>query len=160
MPGLGEKNIRRRVYDCLNVLLSANVISKVGKRLVLASTAIGGCDKNTIAKLKSLKTKVAQKRTRLTDMSNKYISFKGLVERNRKLHAFHDEIIELPYILLATPNEQTNSISIKLNQSSEKVFLSFTKPVEIIQDMDCIKRIKIMRKMEDLPSNAIKLIKS
>jgi hypothetical protein len=71
-----------------------------------------------------------------------------------------EKILDFPYVLLATSNDDINSISIKMNAASSKVWLSFAKPVEIVHDMESLKKIKIMRRMDELPQPVQAILKN
>jgi len=103
-----EKNIRRRVYDALNVLMAINVISKEGKQihwvglpatldqLYPAITSSNACasfsrqqaqEKKLIRSLEeqkdSLSSSLIEKREKLKELIEKYICYKNLDKHNK-----------------------------------------------------------------------------
>lgn len=87
------QNIKRRVYDALNVLIASEVIAKKGKKVTTSDYThfFGKClNKKTWLRLKEVekkytlhKQRVRQMRTELNSLIDKYISLQHLVERNK-----------------------------------------------------------------------------
>lgn len=85
-PHYDEKNIRRRVYDALNVLMAMDIISKEKKEITWC-----GLPSNAHRDLDLLKRErdakqleVERKRESLRDLVIQQIGFKRLCERNRQ----------------------------------------------------------------------------
>lgn len=99
-----EKNIRRRVYDALNVLISVGVLSKDNKKVQVVHK-----EPNPIMeKLKKLK-----------DLTEKYLILKSLITRNKQQKRTEKSIF-MPFnvIILNKKSESGVSISISLHKNS------------------------------------------
>lgn len=99
---------------------------------------------------------VEEKRTELSQISDKFVCLKGLIERNKT--KIPEEIVQFPYILLATPDETSNSMSIRLNENNTRVWSSFKKPVKIVGDIESILGFRLKRDYKFLPENVQRLI--
>ncbi|KAL4471638.1 hypothetical protein ABPG74_008531 [Tetrahymena malaccensis] len=88
-----EQNIKRRVYDALNVLIASEVIAKKGKKvLAIPKTNLAGkCLKHDNWKeakekqdvLDKQKQKVNQKKDQVKELARKYVALKNLISRNQ-----------------------------------------------------------------------------
>jgi hypothetical protein len=73
---LEEKNVRRRVYDAINVLVAANMLKKVGKTVKIAH----------ISHVKNaLDLRIAAKTAALTKLIEQYRGLKAILSRNQTL---------------------------------------------------------------------------
>lgn len=103
-----EKNVRRRVYDALNVLIAAEILQKRGKQVEskIRSTF------RTSFKLENSSDTYTAKRKMLKKLSQNYIAIKNLIERNKNLERNQDKL-KLPVFLVAvgtSSNEGVRSI--------------------------------------------------
>ncbi|XP_070290011.1 transcription factor Dp-1-like isoform X2 [Salvelinus sp. IW2-2015] len=98
-----QKNIRRRVYDAVNVLMAMNIISKEKKEIRwigLPTNSAQECQNLEVENQKRLK-RIRLKRTELDELILQKISFKNLVQRN-KAPPPSSSVIQLPFIILNT----------------------------------------------------------
>ena len=108
-----EKNIRRRVYDALNVLMAMEIIMKEKKNILWR-----GLPSNTEQEharlqmdINSRSERMDRKRQHLQDLVQQQISFKQLIVRNRKAQQEGrpvppaDSQIALPFIVVNTKKE-------------------------------------------------------
>lgn len=114
-----QKNIRRRVYDALNVLMAMNIISKEKKEirwLGLPTNSLQECaalEKDKKKKIERIKTKTQQ----LHQLILSHISFKNLVERNRLNESLRgppkpNSAIQLPFLIVNTSKKTVIDCSI------------------------------------------------
>merc|ERR1711976_187533 len=105
-----QKNIRRRVYDALNVLMAMNIISKEKKEirwLGLQTNSIQEANGLEIDKSKRM-DRIKAKTQQLHDLILQQIAFKNLVERNKEKEKQHsgppapNSAIQLPFIIVNT----------------------------------------------------------
>lgn len=82
-----EKNIRRRVYDAINVLTSIGLFEKKGKQIYY------------VQKNEEIEKAVYEKKENLRKLVKKHDNFLGLIERNKKIPNFR-EALQLPFIIL------------------------------------------------------------
>ena len=149
-----SKNIRRRVYDALNVLIATGVICKQGKTIFCVTNKVEEVKKDLTNYRQSLRAKrdqITAKRERLREVSEKLVSLKGLIKRNEEQNIKDSECVEFPYILLATPDNPKNSMSIKLNSNNSKIWSSFAQPVNIVGDIDTLRKFRLTRDFSLLP---------
>lgn len=108
-----QKNIRRRVYDALNVLMAMNIISKEKKEirwLGLPSNSVQECIQLEKEKQKKIQT-ILEKKQQLQELIMNQISFKNLVQRNKQTQMQNgppaqNSYIQLPFIVVNT-NKKT-----------------------------------------------------
>jgi len=113
----GEKNIRRRVYDALNVLMAMGVITKVKKQITWK-----GLPSNTRRDLdlvdrqiQEKKTVIADKRLQLEELLVQSIAYHNLVERNKlnRQVVQPDEKIPIPFIIVNTNSSTRTLIDVR-----------------------------------------------
>lgn len=141
-----QKNIRRRVYDALNVLMAMNIISKEKKEirwLGLPTNSLQECrtlENDKKKKIERIKAKTQQ----LHQLILQHISFKNLVERNCENESKYgppkpNSAIQLPFIILNTSKKTVVDCSIT-NDKSEYLF-NFNDKFEIHDDIEVLKRM-------------------
>ncbi|XP_075214013.1 transcription factor Dp isoform X2 [Lycorma delicatula] len=144
-----QKNIRRRVYDALNVLMAMNIISKEKKEirwLGLPTNSVQEC-RNLIKEKKQLSERIKHKTQRLHDLLLQQISFKRLVERNFEAEQVNgvpapNSAIQLPFIIVNTSKKTVIDCSIS-NDKTEYLF-AFNDQFEIHDDIEVLKRMGLV----------------
>uniref|UniRef100_A0A8C5MRJ3 Transcription factor n=1 Tax=Leptobrachium leishanense TaxID=445787 RepID=A0A8C5MRJ3_9ANUR len=140
-----QKNIRRRVYDALNVLMAMNIISKEKKEIKWI-----GLPSNSVQECENLEQ----------------IAFKHLVQRNREIEQQNhnppaaNSTIKLPFIIVNTSKRTVIDCSI----SSDKFeyLFNFDNTFEIHDDIEVLKRMGMSFGLESgaCSSENLKLAKS
>ncbi|XP_011151845.1 transcription factor Dp-1 isoform X3 [Harpegnathos saltator] len=141
-----QKNIRRRVYDALNVLMAMNIISKEKKEirwLGLPTNSLQECaalEKDKKKKIDRIKAKTQQ----LHQLILSHISFKNLVERNRSNESVRgspkpNSAIQLPFLIVNTSKKTVIDCSIS-NDKTEYLF-NFNDKFEIHDDIEVLKQM-------------------
>ncbi|XP_028137849.1 transcription factor Dp-1 isoform X1 [Diabrotica virgifera virgifera] len=144
-----QKNIRRRVYDALNVLMAMNIISKEKKEIRwigLPTNSLQEChqlEKDVQKKIAS----IVEKEKQLTELILNQIAFKNLAQRNRDNEKFYgapssNSSIQLPFIVVNTNKKTVISCSIS-NDKREYVF-QLNDTFEIKDDMEILKSIGML----------------
>lgn len=141
-----QKNIRRRVYDALNVLMAMNIISKEKKEirwLGLPTNSAQECQRLEKEKQRRLE-QIAAKRQQLYDLLLQQIAYKNLVERNRALERNRQgpapaSTIPLPFIIINT-NKQT-VIDCSISSDKSEYLFHFDNTFEIHDDIEVLKRM-------------------
>lgn len=141
-----QKNIRRRVYDALNVLMAMNIISKEKKEirwLGLPTNSVQECtalehEKRT--KIQRLQDKTQQ----LHELILRLVSFKNLIERNNEsenkgINPSTASAILLPFIVVNTNEDAVIQCSIS-SDKTEYMF-NFDKTFYINDDVEILKRM-------------------
>lgn len=124
-PTNDQKNIRRRVYDALNVLMAINVISKDRKEIIWeglpANETLEGnsaVEKDNIG----LRKRIEDKEKQLHESLMQLIAFKILVARNKEaeregLTPAQNSTIKLPFIIVNT--HKTTQITCNISDSKQ-----------------------------------------
>ncbi|XP_053565793.1 transcription factor Dp-2 [Bombina bombina] len=163
-----QKNIRRRVYDALNVLMAMNIISKEKKEIKwigLPSNSVQECENLEIEKQRRME-RIKQKSAQLQELLLQQIAFKHLVQRNRQTEQQNhvppavNSTIKLPFIIVNTSKRTVIDCSI----SSDKFeyLFNFDNAFEIHDDIEVLKRMGMSFGLESgkCSSENLKLAKS
>ncbi|XP_033126948.1 transcription factor Dp-1-like [Anneissia japonica] len=143
-----QKNIRRRVYDALNVLMAMNIISKEKKEIRwigLPTNSAQECQNLELEK-KQREERIRHKTSQLQELILQQIAFKNLVQRNKSMEQSgfsnaptSSSAIHLPYIIVNTSKKTVIDCSIS-NDKFEYLF-SFDNAFEIHDDIEVLKRM-------------------
>jgi len=149
-----EKNIRRRVYDALNVLMAMDIISKHKKEIRwkgLPSNAKHDLDALQNQRLKLLSS-IQEKKAHLQELLLQQIAFKNLIARNSQCEDASEETkIPLPFIIINTSNQTV--IRCEMAEDRGDIFFNFSAPFEIHDDNEILKRLKLHHApYEELPN--------
>lgn len=141
-----QKNIRRRVYDALNVLMAINVISKERKEIKwigLPTNAAQECLDLEDNKLKLINM-IDEKRKQVRALLIQQIGYKKLVERNKASQETlsPNAVIKLPFIIIATDIKTTIDCAIS-NDRSEYIF-TLNNAFDLHDDVEVLKRIGLV----------------
>ncbi|KAM4771944.1 LOW QUALITY PROTEIN: transcription factor Dp-2 [Rhinophrynus dorsalis] len=163
-----QKNIRRRVYDALNVLMAMNIISKEKKEIKwigLPSNSVQECENLEMEKQRRME-RIKQKSAQLQELLLQQIAFKHLVQRNRQNEQQSqgapaaNSTIKLPFIIVNTSKRTVIDCSI----SSDKFeyLFNFDNAFEIHDDIEVLKRMGMSFGLESgkCTSENLKLAKS
>ncbi|KAE8604792.1 hypothetical protein XENTR_v10014832 [Xenopus tropicalis] len=142
-----QKNIRRRVYDALNVLMAMNIISKEKKEIKwigLPSNSVQECETLEMEKQRRIE-RIKQKSAQLQELLLQQIAFKHLVQRNKQNEQQSrclpagNSTIKLPFIIVNTSKRTVIDCSI----SSDKFeyLFNFDNAFEIHDDIEVLKRM-------------------
>ncbi|XP_062832701.1 transcription factor Dp-2 isoform X3 [Anolis carolinensis] len=142
-----QKNIRRRVYDALNVLMAMNIISKEKKEIKwigLPTNSAQECQNLEMEKQQRIE-RIREKRIQLQELLLQQIAFKNLVQRNRHSEQHTrgppavNSTIQLPFLILNTSKRTVIDCSI----SSDKFeyLFNFDNMFEIHNDTEILKRM-------------------
>jgi len=136
-----EKNIRRRVYDALNVLMAMDIISKEKKEIRwkgLPSNAHHDLD--MLQRDVQFRTQeLERKRDSLRELLVQQVCFRNLVEMNRRRESKEDERIPLPFIVVNTHSSAV--IQCEMSPDRSDVMFDFSMPFEINDDNTILKRL-------------------
>lgn len=163
VPIVDEKNIRRRVYDSLNVLMAMEIIKKEKKLISWQGFSVARCSQaeDKIAQLQrsiaEKKRVIAEKNEQLRLLSEQTTKTNGLVERNKysvdvqdilnsvtprlPVHRFHEDRIGLPFVLIQTKAD--TAIQMEVNDERNQVSFSFDSEFAIMDDREVLKKMSI-----------------
>jgi hypothetical protein len=155
-----EKNVRRRVYDALNVLVAAGVVSKTGKNVQWKNSALPVRLTNQTSK-KAQINKNSEKRGFLRQLMEKVSHLEALMTRNR-LCRQSTSILRMPFITLVPSDPTLSSVRstqlcIKTNTINTAAELRMQKPFLLLGDLDVVVRVPLHADMSGLPAAARRL---
>ncbi|KAL5740842.1 hypothetical protein ACOSQ2_030022 [Xanthoceras sorbifolium] len=141
-----EKNIRRRVYDALNVLMAMDIISKDKKEIQwkgLPRTSL-----NDIEELKGerlgLRNKIEKKAAYLQELEEQFVGLQNLIQRNEQLYSSGNAPsggVALPFILVQTRPHAT--VEVEISEDMQLVHFDFNStPFELHDDNYVLKAMK------------------
>ncbi|XP_072955190.1 transcription factor-like protein DPB [Typha angustifolia] len=148
-----EKNIRRRVYDALNVLMAMDIISKDKKEIQwkgLPRTSL-----NDIEELKAesmgLKNRIEKKTAYLQELQDQFIGLQNLVQRNEQLYGSGNAPsggVALPFILVQTRPHAT--VEVEISEDMQLVHFDFNStPFELHDDSYVLKAMRFCEREEN-----------
>jgi len=137
-----QKNIRRRVYDALNVLMAMGIISKEKKDIQWI-----GLPTNAKQELESMEEekqqrieRIKKKKATLDDVLLQQNVYQSLLKRNTKSEfADSDSKIAVPFIIVNT--ESHTVIECEVSDDRTAYFFNFSLPFEIHDDSEILKRM-------------------
>ncbi|XP_065175944.1 transcription factor Dp-1-like isoform X1 [Sycon ciliatum] len=151
--GFDQKNIRRRVYDALNVLMAIHIIAKEKKEIRwigLPTNSASECAKLEEEKRRA-EERIAKKKRELQDVLLQQIAFSRLVERNKSMPQESppapNSSVRLPFLLLKTSKNTVIECSIS-NDRTEYSF-DFDQPYEILSDADVMNMMRMSLGLAD-----------
>ncbi|XP_058700086.1 transcription factor Dp-2 isoform X3 [Poecile atricapillus] len=142
-----QKNIRRRVYDALNVLMAMNIISKEKKEIRwigLPTNSAQECQNLEIEKQKRIE-RIKQKRAQLQELLLQQIAFKNLVQRNQQNEQQNQgppsltSTIQLPFLIVNT--SKRTIIDCSISSDKFEYLFNFDNTFEIYDDSEVLKRM-------------------
>ncbi|KAI7746105.1 hypothetical protein M8C21_020893, partial [Ambrosia artemisiifolia] len=123
-----EKNIRRRVYDALNVLMAMDIISKDKKEIQWRG--LPQTSQNDIEELKSerlaLKNRIEKKTAYLGELEDQHVGLQNLIKRNEQLYSSGNTPsggVVLPFILVQTRPHAT--VEMEISEDMQLVHFDF-----------------------------------
>ena len=146
-PSDDQKNIKRRVYDALNVLMAMNIISKEKKEIRWL-----GLPTNSVQEQNSLETEKSKRIDRIKDKTRQLqeliiqqVAFKNLVERNKDREArpggqrAPNSAIELPFIIVSTNSKTV--VEVQISNDKREWLFDLNDIFETHDDMEVLRRL-------------------
>lgn len=152
-----EKNIRRRVYDSINVLMALDVITKHKKEIHWKG--LPGTNVMDAAEIKALRvkleTRIGKKEAYLKDLEEQIAALQNLMLRNQKLlesgYVSSQGGFSLPFILVqASPNA---TVEIEISEDMQLVHFDFNSTPFSLHDDAYI--LKLLRRQQRAESNCV-----
>ncbi|GLT56678.1 hypothetical protein SLA2020_297040 [Shorea laevis] len=141
-----EKNIRRRVYDALNVLMAMDIISKDKKEIQwkgLPRTSLNDIEELKAERL-GLRNRIEKKAAYLQELEEQYIGLQNLIQRNEQLYSSGNAPsggVALPFILVQTRPHAT--VEVEISEDMQLVHFDFNStPFELHDDNYVLKQMK------------------
>lgn len=134
-----EKNIRRRVYDALNVLMAMDIISKEKKDISWRGLpSVGRQDLDSLRdEVEYHEAQLQQKKEALQELLTQQVCFRNLIWHNHDRPA--EEKIPLPFIVVNT--HASAVIQCDMSRDRTDVMFDFSMPFEINDDNTILKKM-------------------
>jgi len=104
-----EKNIKRRVYDAINVLIAAGVLDKDERGVFMRNSGESREAVDMEEEVLALRDSLRQKRTQLTDLLNRFLAVQHLIHRNAQSKEPVDSL-PFPFIVLGAEDSPENAV--------------------------------------------------
>ncbi|XP_049291280.1 transcription factor Dp [Anopheles funestus] len=149
-----QKNIRRRVYDALNVLMAMKIISKEKKEIrwhgLPTSNTLHECEELEKENEKA-RRRIELKQQQLLDLVQQHVALKSLIARNksneeRGLVPNPSSAVQLPFIIVNT--DRKNNINCNISNDKSEYSFKFEDSFEIHDDVQILKRIGLSLGLE------------
>jgi transcription factor Dp-1 len=146
-----EKNIRRRIYDALNVLQAAGVLAKSNKSITWVGLPSGEDRNRELSRVRLLRERVElqqavrAKQDQLGELLQQVMVYNNLIQRNSARNVPTRPRIglngrlRLPFIVVDTPRDTT--IQVSMTDDRTQYIFEFTQPFEIHDDSEVLGRI-------------------
>jgi len=141
-----EKNIRRRVYDALNVLMAMDIIGKDKKQISWKGLPTTAAQDVELLQRECAyrQQEVARKRSNLRELLTQQVCFRNLVQHNKRrdgemVDTAKDNKIPLPFIVVNTSSNAV--IQCNMSRDLTDVMFDFSMPFEINDDNTILKRL-------------------
>ncbi|RZC82015.1 hypothetical protein C5167_044584 [Papaver somniferum] len=139
-----EKNIRRRVYDALNVLMAMDIITKdENKEIIWRGLPRAGAGDELKAESLGLRNRIATKAAYLKELEDQFVGLQNLRQRNEQMCCSGSAAataggVPLPFILVQTRPHAT--VEVEISEDMQLVHFDFnTTPFEIHDDSFVLK---------------------
>ncbi|XP_058099875.1 transcription factor-like protein DPB [Magnolia sinica] len=147
-----EKNIRRRVYDAINVLMAMDIIAKDKKEIHwkgFPRTIINDIEELQVCSRLKLMSKIENKATYLHELEEQIVGLHNLMLRNQQVHELGNNVagVPLPFILVRTRPQA--KVEIEISQDMQLVHFDFHgTPFSLHDDTYILKAMRHCRDPE------------
>lgn len=174
-----EKNIRRRVYDSLNVLMAMGIIEKEKKLitwqgLAMARSARGSGEIAAMKEAIAEKKRVLEEKQRaLAGVQDQYNRTSEIVQRNREatripgvvqdlfeesenllpVHQFYPDRIGLPFVIISAPQDTT--IELEMDKAREDICFTFSSTFQIFDEREIMRRMNLQQEAPPDPGSSL-----
>ncbi|CAD8192860.1 unnamed protein product [Paramecium pentaurelia] len=137
-----EQNIKRRVYDALNVMIASKVLRKEGKKVKsdVCSELSGKIklqDRDAQREKLIIKQKIVQgKKKHLSDLIQKWKTANSLIERNKNLEKQSQQSFYFPLIIFYADQKLP-----KFLKDKKTLKIQMKNKIEILSDLDIAKQL-------------------
>ncbi|KAI3955880.1 hypothetical protein MKW98_006240 [Papaver atlanticum] len=138
-----EKNIRRRVYDALNVLMAMDIIYKdENKEIIWRGLPGAGSGEDLKAQRLGLRNRIANKAAHLQELEEQFVGLQNLIQRNEQMCSGNAAAkpggVQLPFILVQTRPHAT--VEVEISEDMQLIHFDFNKtPFELHDDSFVLK---------------------
>lgn len=173
-----EKNIRRRVYDSLNVLMAMGIIQKEKKLISWQGLAMARCARVN-SQIATIKAEIAEQKRILGEKAEMAAASQdqlaratALVERNRldlsasdvlnlgdprlPVHHYHADRIGLPFLVFSAPKDA--SIGLEMDKARENICFTFSDSFVILDETQIVRRMQLPAPVSLSSSNEVQYL--
>lgn len=138
-----EKNIRRRVYDALNVLMAMDIIVKDKKSITWKGLPTSASqDLEMLSREKEFRLQeVIRKRQALQELLIQQVCFRNLVEHNHSEGPPSERNTKIPLPFIVVNTHSSAVIQCNMSRDLTDVMFDFSAPFEINDDNTILKRL-------------------
>ncbi|CAJ0942170.1 unnamed protein product, partial [Mesorhabditis belari] len=148
------KNIRRRVYDALNVLMAVNIIEKQNKEIRWNGLPTTAAQEMKILENEKTKKeeKLKEKYEQCLDLMMQIVAYKHLIMRNRESPSvstkasLNHSVLYLPFLVVAT--EPTTEVDVGVAGDRSEFLFHLDRPFEMFDDVEALKRLELTAGLE------------
>ena len=141
-----SKNIRRRVYDALNVMVAIGLIIKQKKtiRWVGLPSAASEQASSLVQENAQLSENIALRQIQLQDLTAQKLAYAALIERNKRLNPSPPEYrrLRLPFLIISTKNAST-TIQVDMVEDRSEYKFDFSQPFEVHDDSVILNKLQL-----------------
>lgn len=141
-----QKNIRRRVYDALNVLMALDIITKNKKDITWKGLPSGSIQNSVylVQEKKNRLNNVKRKLLALQEIIMQEVAVKQLVKRNQDLEIEYgpppnNTFVNLPFMAISV-NEDT-IVEVEISEDQKQYGMSFNDNFSMIDDTELLKTL-------------------
>lgn len=155
-----EQNIKRRVYDALNVLISAGILVKdQNKKVRKNDNNQKIIISNKRMQINTLKTKIKNKQCALEEkkslflcLKRKFEDLQALIERNKQSKS--QRCLNFPFLIIEPSERDGTKLHLKMQSNFQKLCINSNHEMSIHGDMEVISLLKNSSQSPDeSPSN-------
>lgn len=139
-----QKNIRRRVYDALNVLMALDIIAKNKKDITWKGLPTGSIQNSVylVQEKENRLNSVKRKLLALQEIIMQEVSIKRLVKRNQEMEKEfgpppHNTFVNLPFMAISA-NEDT-TVEVEVSEDQKQYGLNFNDKFSMVDDTELLK---------------------
>eukprot|EP00808_Paulinella_micropora_P031866 g74174.t1 len=166
VKGYDEKNIRRRIYDALNVLMAMDIIQKDKKKIrwqgikfADGNNADSASDSEAARETPNLKNqkeetleRIHKKKQLLEEMTYEFIARKTLIERNGKPESLlhHKDKLHRPFIIINT--SPVTEVTCEMSDDRTNVHFTYSDSFSIHDNHVILKEIGMQTSPDLVPT--------
>ena len=147
-----EKNIRRRIYDSLNVMKSMKLFNRDSKTKSIMwnyEKELDPLNENEDKNLKlsgeinKLKKEIKEKNEKKEIFKRELFGLKNVLERNKRENEKFEENDKFyfPFIVIEFQSNKENNINIALNENQTNAHIGFDEANAMLGDLDMVSKI-------------------
>lgn len=139
-----QKNIRRRVYDALNVLMALDIIAKNKKDITWKGLPTGSIQNSVylVQEKENRLNSVKRKLLALQEIIMQEVAIKRLVKRNQEMETEfgpppNNTFVNLPFMAISS-NEDT-AVEVEVSEDQKQYGLNFNDKFSVVDDTELLK---------------------